>query len=48
VFSSHESDVAVAMSDRLVTMAGGRVADVTVGGRRAKLSAVGEGDSHVA
>jgi len=48
VFSSHESDVAVAMSDRLVTMAGGRVADVTAGGRRAKLSAVGKGDSHVA
>ena len=48
VFSSHESDVAVAMSDRLVTMAGGRVADVTAGGRRAKLSAVNEGDSHVA
>jgi heme ABC exporter ATP-binding subunit CcmA len=48
VFSSHESDVAAAMSDRLVTMSGGRVADVTSGGRRAKLSAVAEGGSHVA
>jgi heme ABC exporter ATP-binding subunit CcmA len=48
VFSSHESDVAAAMSDRLVTMSGGRVADVKAGGRRAKLSAVGEGGSHVA
>jgi heme ABC exporter ATP-binding subunit CcmA len=48
VFSSHESDVAAAMSDRLVTMSGGRVADVTAGGRRAKLSSVGEGGSHVA
>jgi heme ABC exporter ATP-binding subunit CcmA len=48
MFSSHESDVAAAMSDRLVTMSGGRVADVASGGRRAKLSAVGEGGSHVA
>ena len=48
VFSSHEAQVAAAMSDRRVIMSGGRVADVTSGGRRAKLSAVGEGGSHVA
>ena len=48
MFSSHESEVAAAMSDRRVTMSGGRVADVTSGGRRAKLAAVGEGGSHVA
>jgi heme ABC exporter ATP-binding subunit CcmA len=48
VFSSHEPELAAAMSDRRVAMAGGRVADVTSGGRRAKLSAVGEGGTHVA
>jgi heme ABC exporter ATP-binding subunit CcmA len=48
VFSSHEPELAAAMSDRQVSMAGGRVADVTSGGRRAKLSAVGEGGTHVA
>ena len=47
ILSSHESEVAIAMSDRLVTMSGGRVAAVTSGGRRAKLAAV-EGGSHVA
>jgi heme ABC exporter ATP-binding subunit CcmA len=48
VLSSHESELAATMSDRMVTMSGGRVADVTPGGRRAKLSAVSEGGSHVA
>ncbi len=48
LFSSHEPELAAAMSDRQVSMAGGRVADVTSGGRRAKLSAVGEGGTHVA
>ncbi len=48
VFSSHEPELAGAMSDRQVAMAGGRVADVTEGSRRGKLSAVGEGGTHVA
>ncbi len=48
VFSSHEPELAGAMSDRQVAMAGGRVADVCAGARRAKLSAVGEGGTHVA
>ncbi|MGH9047078.1 MAG: heme ABC exporter ATP-binding protein CcmA [Acidimicrobiales bacterium] len=48
VFSSHEPDLAASMSDRRITMAGGRVADVISGARRAKLSAVAEGGSNVA
>jgi heme ABC exporter ATP-binding subunit CcmA len=48
VLSSHEPEVAATMSDHVVTMTGGRVADVQIGGRRPTLSPVGEGGSHVA
>jgi heme ABC exporter ATP-binding subunit CcmA len=48
IFSSHEPDVSVALSDRQVSMSGGRVTDARPGSRRAKLSAVSEGGSHVA
>jgi heme ABC exporter ATP-binding subunit CcmA len=47
VFSSHEAELANAMCDRQVAMAGGRVAEITVGKRRPRLSAV-EGGTHVA
>jgi heme ABC exporter ATP-binding subunit CcmA len=48
VLSSHEPEVAAAISDQVATMAGGRVGDVAAGGRRAPLATVGEGGSHVA
>jgi len=48
VFSSHEAELAASLSDRQVAMAGGRVAAVHPGGRRAKLAAVAEGGTHVA
>ncbi|HUA96435.1 MAG TPA: heme ABC exporter ATP-binding protein CcmA [Acidimicrobiales bacterium] len=48
LFSSHEPELAGALSDRRVSMAGGRVADVTLGKRRAKLSSVLDGGTHVA
>jgi len=48
LFSSHEADLAASLSDRQLSMAGGRVAAVHPGGRRAKLAAVAEGGTHVA
>jgi heme ABC exporter ATP-binding subunit CcmA len=48
VLSSHEPQVAASMSDQLATMVGGRVTEARPGGRRAPLSTVGEGGSHVA
>ena len=48
VLSSHEPDLSTAMADRVVTMAGGRVSEERRGARRASLSAVPAGESHVA
>jgi heme ABC exporter ATP-binding subunit CcmA len=48
LFSSHEAELAASLSDRQVSMAGGRVAAVHLGGRRAKLAAVAEEGTHVA
>ena len=53
VLTSHEPDLAVPLADRVVVMAGGRVADLREGGRGAAkpervLAAVGEDDVDVA
>ena len=48
VFSSHEPEAAAALSDRQAVMGGGRITELRSGSRRAKLSSLGEGDSHVA
>lgn len=46
--SSHEADLVVPLADRVVVMAGGRVAEERAGGRRPKLTTVGEDDVDVA
>ena len=48
LLSSHEPDLAVPLADRVVVMAGGRVAEERAGGRRAPLAAVATGGVHVA
>jgi heme ABC exporter ATP-binding subunit CcmA len=48
LFSSHEAELAASLSDRQVSMAGGRVAAVHAGARRAKLAAVAGDGTHVA
>ena len=48
LFSSHEAELAASLSDRQVSMAGGRVAAVNAGARRAKLTAVAGDGTHVA
>ncbi len=40
LLASHEADLAVPLADRVVVLAGGRVADERPGGRRPRLSAV--------
>jgi heme ABC exporter ATP-binding subunit CcmA len=47
VFTSHEPEAALAMSDRQADMAGGRVTELRPGARGPRLTTV-EGDSHVA
>jgi len=44
VLSSHEPELAVPLSDRVVTMSGGRITSTTDGGRRAPLSALPAND----
>jgi heme ABC exporter ATP-binding subunit CcmA len=48
IFTSHEQALAEDLADRVVTLSGGRVRDVRSGGRRAKLTAVPKGGTHVA
>jgi heme ABC exporter ATP-binding subunit CcmA len=48
LLSSHEPDLTVPLADRVVTMAGGRMAAEQRGGRRAPLAALGAEDTHVA
>ena len=48
LLSSHEPDLAVPLADRVVVLAGGRVAEERAGGRRAPLAAVATGGVHVA
>ena len=45
LLSSHEPELAVPLSDRVVTMSGGRVTSTASGGRRASLSAVPAAES---
>jgi heme ABC exporter ATP-binding subunit CcmA len=45
VLSSHEPELAIPLSDRVVTMSGGRITSTTDGGRRAPLSAVPAAES---
>jgi heme ABC exporter ATP-binding subunit CcmA len=45
VLSSHEPQLAVPLSDRVVTMSGGRITSTTGGGRHAPLSAVPAAES---
>ena len=48
VLTSHEPDLAEAMADRVVVMAGGQVAAERPGGRRPRLASVAVGGSDVA